>query len=439
MTSDNLLTCLDFKPDGLVFEKPIKVTIPVNIEGGDIPFIHEIDVANGTYKPAVTEVVVDSDAGTIEVLVHHFSSIAAEIKAELKRASQYCEDFPCRCQGFSTRQSESSIICELEECQNTQSELYVDYTKCGGYTEVFIIQELSKECIPKLVLSANKTTISTEESCEITAKVKYACGYQGEQKVDFTVASLGQVSPESGVTEVGGGTTITFTAGEDEGTATITAATVMKYVMYNVYVAGGGLIEAPDAPVITKGLTETIDIKIEGAEKWSGTLSYTEIYIDDYGKTVESFSGDISFSVFDKKIVELDTSWRVIGTADLSIDEVTWISYCDDTYYENFNIPSDVSLLLHGCVVNTYLGIEIISSTEPGDDYYDIYTFDYCIIDDDGSVDCLEWAEPVILQIGSSQNDDFREVSLIEGTYVVEYSLGEYSNTSYTITLKRDN
>ena len=434
MTSRNLIACLDFKPDGLEFEEPIKVTIPVDLEAGDIPFIHDLDIENGSYEPAVTEVKVDPEAGTIEILVHHFSGVAAEIKAELKRASQYCEDFPCRCQGFTTRQSDKSIICELEECQNTQSELFVNYTKCGGYTEVYIIQELSKECIPKLILSASKTTIAPGESCEITAKVKHACGYQGEQTIDFSVASLGQVNPPSGVTEVGGGTTITFIAGDEEGTATITAATVMKYVMYNVYAAGGSLIEAPDAPIITKGLTETIDIEIDASvQVWSGTMTY-DYRLDFYFNgeelaRVSQASYDVVFNFTARETTDNRFTYVIEGIGTATQSDVSVVSYHSLWRVQNLDAPSTLDLILYGHADNdNYLHISMKE-----DDNTDFFTYEYCHTETN---DCYETSEVSLLSINHDSSDTDK-IPFTEGTHTGTFT--EYGITrTYTITLSKN-
>ena len=444
ITFNDCYAIIEAKPDGLIFNNPVTVTIPVELAQGAFPSAYEYDLENGTYTPSMTDISYNLEEGIIELALSHFSTHSVEQIKELKKAEEYCEENPCRCEGADIKQTDNDEICKSTECQVTDFKVTATYPeKCGGTTEMYIVSEIGDDCEPELTLSANEITISVGEKTDITAEVDFICNKLPSQEVTYSVTSLGSLSTDKNYTNDDGKASVTFTAGDEEGTATITVKIAVIYSKTIVYATGEDGIKGKEetrGDKETKEVTKIINITIEPAEeKWKGTLSYTDIWDDrDSYRVVESYSGDINFTISDKIIDEPDTIWRVSGTADLSIDEISWSSYSEDMYCTNLIAPSNISLVVVGVVFNNYITIEIgsyISLTNM--ELNNVYSVDKCQVD---SPDCYTDNRPIELFIGNEAFGDLTTIPLQEGIYESVFNIfGDPDNTvSYTISLQRD-
>ncbi len=129
---DNLLACIDGTPDGTVFNLPIQLILSVDLEPGDIPFVHEVDLADGSYTPAETEIICDPNLDILEISISHFSTLSAEILREIRDLFGECAIDPCRCGRVKVVQSDKDYICDNGDCEVTQSKVTVTFLDCPG-------------------------------------------------------------------------------------------------------------------------------------------------------------------------------------------------------------------------------------------------------------------------------------------------------------------
>jgi len=85
------------KPDGLVFNVPIKAIVPVILEPGEIPVQIEVDVSNNVQWTIEAELVYRGNDGIIEMNMEHFSdewlaALANHIDETCKLCSTYMDD-----------------------------------------------------------------------------------------------------------------------------------------------------------------------------------------------------------------------------------------------------------------------------------------------------------------------------------------------------------
>ena len=307
--SSDILAGFEAGPDGLTFSEPVKVTIhDAGLKPGDFVIMHELDVENGTYTLAELSFVVDPAEDIIELSLEHFSGYSAEQIEERKKTE--CKNDPdnCRCKGHHVKQSDPVIICGKEECQKTESMMTVEYPACG-ITETHYIYELSEGCEPKISLTAGSKTIRPKGHTTVTAEVILGCeGLEG-QVVDFSISnnvSLGSVSPTNRTTGPDGKAQTTFTAGEEEGTVTVTVNATVSYYMSIQETHGEAGDEITKGPMKTKTVSADIDVTIEEAV-WEGNFkaSFTGC---NYYVCIYNYSVEVDFT-----IIELDEPIKVEG------------------------------------------------------------------------------------------------------------------------------
>ena len=419
---DNLLACIEGTPDGTQFIYPVQLCISVDLEPGDIPFVHEIDLASGDYTPAETEIICDADQDSLFISLSHFSIVSAEIIQEYKQLYKDCGDNPCRCLRIKVEQHDKDYICDNGDCQISESNVSVTFLDCPGMpVEKSVIREVSAACTPNLVLSAANTTVSINGQTSLTARVELGCEPTEGQSVDFSVTELASVNPASGASNASGEAVSTFTAGGEEGTATVTATTTASYHTSHIYASAGGADTTINGPLKTQDLTASVDIEIVG-QNWSGTMTYdrfceANIWIHENA----SYSVDFSFTI--------SSRGDIIGTATTTqTASVTAIvpGWC----FQNINVPPTVDLEVSGQGPDPfYLVMERPYPRPP------FYTWeDYCCAPECTNPDINYGVGTT--QLGIGLIDD--EPILSEGTFTGEYDVIGLEWITYTITLHRD-
>jgi hypothetical protein len=121
---ENLLVCIEGKPDGTEFIYPVQLCISVDLEPGDIPFVHEIDLVNGDYTPAYTEIICDPEQDSLLISLNHFSTVSAEVVKEFEGIYNECEINPCRCGDKKIEQGDKDtpVITENVRLANLNSQ-----------------------------------------------------------------------------------------------------------------------------------------------------------------------------------------------------------------------------------------------------------------------------------------------------------------------------
>jgi len=422
---ENLLVCIEGKPDGTEFIYPVQLCISVDLEPGDIPFVHEIDLVNGDYTPAQTEIFCYPEKDSLLISLNHFSTVSAEVVKELEGVYNECATNPCRCGDNVIVQGDKDYACDNGECQISESKLTITFSECPGQpVEEHFVREVSAGCKPKLVLSAANTTVPTGGQTSLTAQVYLGCEPTEGQSVDFSISGPATLSPTYSETNADGEAHSTFIAGNEEGTATVTARSTVSYYTFIIYASAGGQQETAKSAVITEELSQRVDIEIEeSTETWSGTMSYE--YIDDFFTFIRqeaTYNVNFTFSV--------STQGDIFGTAT-ALQEVS-ITAIEGWCIQNIDAPLNLNLQVSGDsqVPSFYLVMELPYPNPP------FYTWEYYC------------CAPECTDPGINPGTGIRELAiglfddnptLTEGIYMGEYSLlPGWVWITYTITLHRE-
>jgi len=240
---DNLLACVEGGPDGLTFNLPVQIILSVELEPGEIPIIHEIDLESGEYTLAETEILCDPAADTLVISLSHFSAVSAEIAREYEDLFDECSENPCRCGRIKIEQTDKDFICDNGNCQVTESKVSVTFLDCPeSPVEESTYREVSSGCQPELYISAANSVVITGNQTRVSAEIVLGCEPIEGQSVDFSLSNLGlaAVNPTYSTTGSGGTANTIFTAGDEEGIVTVTARSTVSYYTYSISASGGG-------------------------------------------------------------------------------------------------------------------------------------------------------------------------------------------------------
>ncbi|NQT26793.1 hypothetical protein HQ585_15665 [candidate division KSB1 bacterium] len=422
---DRLLACVEGKPDGLTFSQPVKLMVPVDLEPGEIPVVHEIDLENGAYAPLMTESVGDPEADTLEISISHFSSISAEILKELEELFPECAIDPCRCGRIKVEQSDKDNICDTGECQITESRVSVTFLDCPGQpVEESFLREVSSGCRPKMTLTVGSQKVITENQTSVRAVIELGCEATEEQSVDFSVSGVpGSVDPTYATTDPDGQARTTFTAGDQEGMATVTARSTVSYYTFTVSANAGGVEESENGPLVTEELSRSVNIQIEEPDEvWSGTMSY------DYASQAniwiyEEAHYDVSFTL------GVTSEGDIIGIATAT-QTVSVESLVEGWCIQNIDAPAILNLEVDGYAHLSHLSMKLPYPNPP------FYTFeDYCCIPECMPPDISTSNGPGSFLVSNILDDSF---TFAEGTQTGSYDIIGLAWVNYTITLNKE-
>lgn len=433
MSEDRLLVCVEGKPDGFTFDVPVTVSVQAGLAGGEIPLVGRVDTETGDWSPLITETLVNPQTDSLQFTLSHFSTASAEISRELSDLIAEQGGDPCRKGRILVEQSDKDLVCDDGDCQVSESKLTVTFLDCPGQPqEESYYREISAGCTPSMTLSSASPKIGTGGQTSVTAEIELGCGEKAPgQTVTFSTSGApGGVDPSNAVTDSQGLAVSVFTAGDEEGTATVTARSEVSYPSFTVSASAGGVTETENGPMRTADLRKNIAIQIEEPdEAWSGTMSYDHTYefIDAWGlgwRSQEHYDVEFSFIVVDGD--------SIFGTAIAS--QTVSVEFTTPGLFEAeiTSAPGTLNLLVRG---QKWLNDLIFKL--PGDAPF--YTWaSYCIIpgmprdyqEHDG------W-DNLLLHGGDYFDPGF---FITEGTYTGGYSiLDGLSVVSYTITLEKQN
>jgi hypothetical protein len=340
--SGDILVAFEAKPDGLTLLEDVKVTAQnVGLDPSDFVIMHELDVNNNEYTPAVLSFIYDPAEDIIEFSLNHFSGYSAEELEEMEKSECKNDSENCRCKRIRITQSDKHLICNLGECQKTESKLTVEYLDCKT-TETHYLFELDKGCKPEISLTAGSTKVSPKSHTTITTEIILGCeGLEG-QVVDFSVSnlSLGSVSPKNSTTNSDGKAQTTFTAGETEGTVTVTVNATVSYYL-SVIEANGQTFKGPMKTDIASA-----EISIEIVEGWNGVFKAGPFSGCNDLVCIQNYSIEVDFTVheLDSVIVDeeagLEISWMGKATVTQNGNVTPNVSEC---WIENLYIPGTFS------------------------------------------------------------------------------------------------
>ena len=426
---ENLLVCIEGTPDGLEFNFPVQVHVSVNLEPGTIPFVHEVDLENGEYTPAETEVICDPEQDSLTISLSHFSEVSVENIKEFDEDTE-CETNSCRCGKIRVEQNDKDYICNTGTCQITETRVSVTFLDCPGEpVEESFMREVSDKCKPKLDLFAWSITVPVGGQTHISAKIQLGCEPTEGQSVDFSISGPASIYPTYGTTNSIGEAYSTFTAGDEEGTAIVTARATVSYYSYTISANAGGIEETYNGPLITHELNESVQIEIIDTGIWSGTITWEiflgNIPIQEYAK----YHIDFQFTVSE----QIDSTLRRINGVAIATQEVN-LSIGDPCYYyKDLDAPFTLDLTILGAVKNdTVLNILDLTKT----DYSLFYEYVTCYICDPPTWCAGPSTDVHAVIVGSALGEEYF-LPLRVGTYSYTNIEDPEEYIIYTITLQR--
>lgn len=260
---ENLLACVEGSPDGLTFNSPVELLIPVELDPGDLHVAYNVNIDNGTYSFSDAEINFYPNKDTLFVSLNHFSTNIFERFLDF---IGYNDEDPCRVNGHRSvqRDSDHLSLCNDAECQILETNLIITYFGCDPIQTDYAIERIvSPGCKPRLDLSAEKTTIKTNDQTNITAEVNLGCMAKEGQGIVFSVVGPAELTSNVSVTDDDGNAHTTLVSADDAGTATVTAITTFSYYNTMIYASGGGESEFTYGNLITEELSQSVNIEIE--------------------------------------------------------------------------------------------------------------------------------------------------------------------------------
>lgn len=261
MDRTDLLFAFEAEPDGLVFASSATIIIPVeNLPEAIIPMITKFHLNNRSASVADVSYILDTDNGSVELKVDHFSGYSGEIIDEIHRNECAEVSTSCRCGRIEVTQIDNDYSCSVDDCQVIYSENRVKFLDCPNQPEESsIFEEVSSGCAPELSLQVAKIYLKKGEQIEISALVRLGCaaGLEGKN-VAFTVTGPGTINPDNDLTDNQGLAATTLTAGNDEGKITITAQSTITWNTKRINVNGVDLVREQK----TETVTASIDIYV---------------------------------------------------------------------------------------------------------------------------------------------------------------------------------
>lgn len=441
----NLLLCVEGKPDGMVFDKPVQLCVFAKMKRGEIPVVHEVSLANGKYTLDDAETVWDPDQDSLMISLKHFSSVAVEAVKGLTKDVE-CETAPCRCGRIKVEQSDKDLMCDNGDCQIVESLVSVTYLDCShAPVEESVMREISPNCAPVLSLVPGTVILPAGEQTSVVANVRIGCQLLEGQDVGFSVEGPASLAPTDAATDANGEAYTIFKASDEEGTANVTARATVSYPVYTIYASAGGQSETVEGPPITKQLENSAIITIKKADQeWSGTMTYEDaVNLSSPVGTTDlvirsTYDVDIHFSL----------SWigsgsgKISGTATAA-QEVNFENHKEDYGacfdLQPLDVPKSLDLVIDGSVLSD--GHIWLRFTKPNPDSH-FYSYErYFLCDLSGSSKPPEMANgPSSFFVPPGLSSD--AVALKDGTYSCDYTLMGWSvyfmKESCTITLHRE-
>jgi len=300
VSPDGLLACVEGFPDGMEFQSSVQLILPVDLDPGEIPVVYSINLEDGSYWPEETEIVCKPEEGTIAVSLRHFSSTAVKKLDAYEGLSEECQNTPCRCIQYKVEQRDVDYLCSDGNCQIAETKLKVSFPACDNASpEEFFLREVGEGCVPKLQLSVTSQVVPPGGQTNVTARVMLDCEPRHGQSVDFSLSGSvpAFVDPTYGTTNDAGETFAVFTAGDEEGSVTLTARSTVSYYQDIIYASAGGMQEIGRGPLKTKSLNQGVTILIEDATI-SGTVSMDAVMYMEEGMVWDfDYSNPLPFMV----------------------------------------------------------------------------------------------------------------------------------------------
>lgn len=371
---DNLLACIEGTPDGLVFNHPVQLILSVDLQSGDIPVVHEVNLINGSYTTSEIVTICDPEQNKLIISLDHFSTYTAETMNEIKELlSSKCGDTLCRCLRIRITQDDKDYVCNNGECQIAETRMKISFLDCDeDSTEEFYMKEISTGCTPSLKVSADRTKVPIEEHALIHANMKLGCVTLEDYEISFALEDtpLATINPANTYTDLNGDAFATLSAGNQEGLVKVITSSNVSYHSFTLYARAGGQEETVNGPLVSSVLINTLDIEIEKDSvenngSWSGNV------IADVVTVYDEVHLEIDFHFFVDPLGD-GISKEVVGIANATQDVTIKVDNMYNVF--NLNLPEILNLIINGNVVEDnnrlFLGFLIDDAGTP------FYTYD---------------------------------------------------------------
>jgi hypothetical protein len=439
---DNYYICVDAKPDGLSFKKPISIVLPADIYPGAIPSVYEVDLSTYSYSRIPSKIVINPIKSNVTLSLDHFSLTLLELTEKMKREGErWCRANPLRCKclvDILQKLSEKTRCGGITDCQ--YSSINIEQTFYEGPCKDLITHETdeqwiyTEECEPVLKLVADNTTIPTKGKTTIRANINICRGLEN-QPVKFEVLdlTLGSINPINFSTDTDGNAVTTFKAKDKEGKVTITANATVSWYLENFKVNGIWQQNLADT-LKTKLVSDSIDITI--TDKWTGTIDYRfKLDNDPDNPRIDAF-WKVEFEFAVAKEEDPIIGGRPINGTATATQQISMLPPADLA-----SVVVHAPKILNDLFIMGYVDEYVHFFVWPEISFY---TFDSVDINGDilakdlpGLPHALHIGKlPTIMIMGNNKYNPTNSVPLKKGIYKVEPRSIEGEKIIYTITLK---
>jgi hypothetical protein len=346
-----------------------------------------------------------------------------------------CSVTPCRCGKIKVEQRDKDFLCDNGNCQVSETQVTVTFLDCpDAPVEETSMREVSAGCTPELYLMPGSPTVPTGGTTTVTAFVELGCEPTAGQSVDFSLSGSvpASLNPTYAETDPAGMANISFTAGDEEGTVTVTARSTVSYYTYSISASAGGVEETVHGPLLTKELNESVNIQIQKPDEvWTGTAVF-DVYVDFV--IIQNAHYEIDFQFFvtdlgDSNVKLIDGTATATQEVELSIGNSCWT-------FKDLNAPSPLNLFMHGYVAadtnDLSITFEVNEQADPFFEYVNCF-----VCNPDNPEDCNEPSGVLIYLFVSNAATNDVSIPLSEGTYSGAYNIF-YLYHNYSITLHKE-
>lgn len=312
----NALTGFEISSSTDQFELPVSFTFrSLNAGSGFIPLTHTANRSDSTHSIDTCITTYNPDSDSLSVSVTNCGTYIVEknylLYDALNASSTKSGAANCREGLIIVSSGDKDVQCSFQDCQILESKVRVQFLSCPGQpVESAILRETGSTCNPVIFLTPRESEISTGSSTIVNAKVQLGCMEIKEAEVSFSSTSNGSVDPVTENTNSEGMAHTTFTAGDEEGTATVTAESYVRFPKQEVIING----EVIEALYITILATKPTDIKIRKAdykitlEMTYSSANYETVY---YIMSFSEYKATVEFEV--QKPISTSTNYYLLS------------------------------------------------------------------------------------------------------------------------------
>ena len=296
------LAAFRITPDTVEFDEPVTAEfIETGSGSGTVPLLHRVDMSTGVHFIAAnTTTEFDNENDILTNGIISGGCYVTEAGMAWSDTSGKLRGDACRDGLIIVKTGDSDVQCTEQNCQIIETSVEVQFMSCPGEpVESAILRESSGSCEAKMYLSSS-STMGTESTLPVNAKVKIACKNIGDQTVKFSATGPGSIAPAEDITDPEGLAEATVSSNEYEGIIEVTSKANVRYPVREIIVNDS----VEEAFYRTDPLEEKTEIRVKELPVWHVTLDVTLADAQGFWGTFNDF---VNYTACVEADIALDT------------------------------------------------------------------------------------------------------------------------------------